>query len=77
PAVKNALAGLRACVCVLILDSVLRLFKNAVTDGYKIALFVIIFLVAVFTDVSTVILVIGAGAAGFLICLIKKKAGAK
>ena len=76
PAVKNAMAGLRACVCVLILDSVLRLFKTAVTDGYKTALFAVIFVIAVFTDISTIILVISAGIAGFLICL-AKKAGAK
>ena len=40
--VKNAFAGIRVCVCVLILNAVIKLFKSSVIDKVTLILFSII-----------------------------------
>ena len=42
-AVKNAFAGIRVCVCVLILNSVVKLWKSAVKDKLTLAVFLLVF----------------------------------
>lgn len=42
PLVVHAFAGVRACICALILSSVLKLGKNALTDGPAIAIFLVV-----------------------------------
>jgi chromate transporter len=61
PAVQDAFAGIRACVFVLILRSILKLFKGAVVDIFTLALCVVIFLLSVFTDINPILYVVGAG----------------
>ncbi len=39
PAVRSAFAGIRVCVCVLIVNAVLRLWKNSVVDRPTLLLF--------------------------------------
>ncbi len=65
--VQHALAGITIAVFVLIADAVLKLSKKSITDiaGGIIAL--IVFAVAMFTDISAAWLVIGAGIAGALL----------
>ena len=65
--VNSAFAGIRACVCVLILNAVVKLAKKALVDKAAVALFVIVLGLALFTDISPAILVVLAGAAGILI----------
>ena len=64
--VQDAFIGIRACVCALILDAVLKLGKKAITD--KITLFIAIFVFALtcFLDVSPILLVLLAAVAGLL-----------
>jgi len=62
--VKNAFAGIRACVCVLILNTVVKLWKGAVKDLPAFCIFAVIFLVAVFTSFPAAVLVILAGITG-------------
>lgn len=69
--VKDAFAGIRACVCVLILNAVIKLWKSAVTDLAGIIIFTIAFLISVFTDFSVALIVLAAGLAGFIIRKIK------
>ena len=64
PAVKSAFAGIRVCVCVLIVNAVLKLWRKAVVDKATLVLFLLVFLLSVFFSVSPVILVIVCAAAG-------------
>lgn len=65
--VKNAFAGIRACVCVLILVAVEKLLKKTVIDKITLAIFIVTFILAAFTPVSPVILVLAAGIVGVLV----------
>ncbi|WP_303321983.1 chromate transporter [Cloacibacillus evryensis] len=46
PAVRSAFAGIRVCVCVLIVNAVLRLWKNSVVDRTTLLLFAAVFAVS-------------------------------
>ncbi|MGI6018654.1 MAG: chromate transporter [Marvinbryantia sp.] len=65
--VQNAFAGIRVCVCVFILNAVIKLWKAAVIDAWTVIIFAIIFLGAVFLNISPVIYVIAAAAAGIIL----------
>ena len=72
PVVKHAFAGIRVCVCVLILQAVLRLWKNSIVDRITMILYILIFLLAIsgkFLPVSMppAILVILSGVAGVIL----------
>ena len=67
PAVKHAFAGVRVCVCVLIFNAVVKLWKGAIKDKTALVLFVVIFLLSVFLDVSPVVYVIAGAAAGIFL----------
>lgn len=80
--VKDALAGISVCVCVLIINAVVKLWKKSVVDIKTGVLFAIAFILSVVPlfvpsvyKISPVLLVIGGGLAGLLIKLIggKKK----
>lgn len=65
--VQNALAGIRVCVCVFILNAVLKLIKSAVVDKATLAMYIALFLATVFFDFSPVLSVIVAGVLGNLL----------
>ena len=67
PAVKHAFAGVRVCVCVLIFNAVVKLWKGAIKDKTALVLFVVIFLLSVFLDVSPVVYVIACAVAGIFL----------
>ena len=67
PAVKHAFAGVRVCVCVLIFNAVVKLWKGAIKDKTALVLFIVIFLLSVFLDVSPVVYVIACAAAGIFL----------
>ena len=64
PAVKSAFAGIRVCVCVLIFNAVIKLWKKAVVDKAALVLFLLVFLLSLFTDLSPVVFVVVCAAAG-------------
>ena len=71
PVVKNAFAGIRVCVCVLIFQAVLRLWKKSVPDNIALILYLVIFAVTVFSGllpvkVPAAVLVITAGIFGVI-----------
>ena len=80
-AVQHAFAGIRVCVCVLIIQAVLRLWKKSVVDSFTLTLYVVIlalFSLSSFTSLLPVkipaaVLVILAGLAGLAASLIKNK----
>ena len=67
PAVKSAFAGIRVCVCVLIFNSVVKLYKKAIVDKASFAMFIVVFALAVILDVSPVIFVIMCAIAGIVL----------
>ena len=67
--VKHAFAGIRVCVCVLILNAVIKLFKSGIKDVYCVVLFLLIFALSFFLDISPIIFVLFSAAAG--IALVK------
>ena len=83
-AVQHAFAGIRVCVCVLIVQAVLRLWKKSIVDPFTLALYLVIlalFSVSSFTSLLPVkipaaVLVILAGLAGLAASLLKNKKNA-
>ncbi len=67
PVVRNAFAGIRACVCALILNAVIKLWKKAVVDLPTVIIFIAVLILAVFTKLSPVIFVAAAALAGVAI----------
>lgn len=67
PAVKNAFAGVRVCVCVLILNAVVKLWRKTVVDRAALVIFIAVLLGAVFTKLSPVVFVLLAAAAGLAV----------
>lgn len=64
PAVINAFAGIRVCVCVLILNAVLKLWKSAVKGRLGLIIFCAVTLGSLFFDISPVIFVLISAAIG-------------
>ena len=67
PAVKSAFAAIRVCVCVLIFNAVLKLWKGAVKDKAALGLFLLVFVLSIFLDISPVFYVIFCAGAGILL----------
>lgn len=72
--VKNAFAGIRVCVGVLVLDAVKTLWKKGVIDKATLVIAAVVFLGMLLSNISPILFVIGAGLAGWLV---KKAGGAK
>ncbi|MBR3106469.1 MAG: chromate transporter [Clostridia bacterium] len=79
PVVQHAFAGIRVCVCVLILQAVLRLWKKSVVDGIALAIYLTVFALNAFSPVLPVkipaaVLVILAGCVGIFISVRRENA---
>lgn len=71
--VKHAFNGIRVCVCVLILNAVLKLGKSALVDKWSCVIFAIVFVLSMFYNVPAAILVLASGALGYTIKRLKKE----
>ena len=68
PAVRNAFAGIRVAVCVLIINSVVKLLKKSVVDKLTAAVYITVALCAIiFPGISPVIFVVAAALAGIIV----------
>ncbi len=67
PVVQNAFAGVRVCVCVLIFNAVVKLWKKSVVDKAALVIFTVVFAGSCLLDLSPVFYVVMAGVAGLLI----------
>ena len=81
-AVQHAFAGIRVCVCVLILQAVLRLWKSSVVDPVALVIYIVVFALHAFSGVLPVkipaaVLVILAGVAGVIISDRRNRAARK
>ena len=65
--VQNAFGGIRVCVCVLILNAVVKLYKKAIVDKVTFVIFLLVALGSIFLSVSPVIFVILAAVAGIVL----------
>ncbi|NCB31274.1 MAG: chromate transporter [Clostridia bacterium] len=66
PAVQHAFGGIRVAVAVLIINSVVRLYKSNVKDGLGIILCIAAFLLIAAFSFSPVYVVVGAAVVGIL-----------
>ena len=67
PAVKSAFEAIRVCVCVLIFNSVLKLWKGAVKDKAAMVLFAVVFGLSLFLDLSPIVFVVFCAVAGIVL----------
>ena len=65
--VQHAFGGIRVCVCVLIVNAVVKLFKKAVVDVPTFIIFLAVALGSVILDLSPVIFVVIAAVAGIVL----------
>ncbi len=65
--VQNAFGGIRVCVCVLITNAVVKLFKKAVVDIPTMVIFLLVAAGSIFLPVSPVIFVLLAAMAGIIL----------
>ena len=69
PVVQHAFAGIRVCVCVLIIEAVLRLWKKSVVDWKTLILYLVVFALTAFgkllpVAIPAAVLVISSGILG-------------
>ena len=82
--IQHAFAGIRVCVCVLIVQAVLRLWKSSVVDVFTFVLYIVILSLSALSSftallpvkIPAAVLVILAGLAGLTASLIKNKKNA-
>lgn len=65
--VQNAFGGIRVCVCVLIANAVVKLYKKAILDVPTFLIFLIVAVGSIFISVSPVVFVIFAALAGIIL----------
>ncbi len=70
--VQHALQGIQVAVCVLMFVAVEKLLKKGVKDPWTFLIFAAAFALKRLTDLSTVILVILAGIAGYVLFLARQ-----
>ena len=67
PAVQNAFAGIRVCVCVLIFNSILKLWRNSVVDRKCLLIFLAVAICSLFLHITPVVFVIAAAVLGIIL----------
>ena len=65
--VQHAFGGIRVCVCVLILNAVVKLWKKAVVDKITLVIFLLVAVGGYFTPISPVVFVVAAAIAGIVL----------
>lgn len=65
--VQNAFAGVRVCVCVLVFNAVVKLWKGAVPDFPAMMVFVWVFLLSLNLSVTPVVYVVLTALAGIIL----------
>ena len=66
PAVQHAFAGARVAVCVLVLNSVIKLLKKNIKDWLTGAIYVLTVVLAIVLKISPVIAVLAAAVIGII-----------
>ncbi|MBO4338812.1 MAG: chromate transporter [Clostridia bacterium] len=64
--VKNAFAGIRVCVAVLIVNAIIKLWKKSVVDVITFIIFLAVTVLSFIFDVSPIIFVVSAAVIGII-----------
>ena len=64
---KSAFSGIRVCVCVLIFNAVVKLWKKAVPDKATLVICLLVLLLSVFLKISPILLVVSCAILGILL----------
>ncbi len=70
--VRHAFAGIRVCVCVLILDAIISLGKKSLKNRFSWLIFLIATLVTLLAGISPIIIVLVSGLAGLIYTKLNK-----
>lgn len=73
PAVQNAFAGIRVCVCVLIFNSIIKLWKSSVVNKISLAILISVVAGSLFLNLSPIFFVVAAATVGILVTFHKRK----
>ena len=78
PAVKNAFAGIRVCVCVLIFNAITKLWESAIGDIKCLLLFLTVLTASLLLDVTPILFVVVSALLGIAITMLsaRKTSGA-
>lgn len=74
PVVQNAFAGIRVCVCVLVFNAVVKLWKKAVVDKRTLIIFLVVVIGSFVFDIAPTIFVILSALAGIILKNMEVKA---
>ena len=77
PVVKHAFNGIRACVCVLILNAVTKLAQKSLVDKICLGICAVVLVLSLFTSISPALIVVLAGIAGVVFKRTKIAGGVK
>lgn len=66
-AVKNAFSAVRICVCVLIVNAVVKLGKSSIRDRLTLAIFIGVMLASILTNLTPVLWIVLAAVLGILV----------
>ena len=75
--VKNAFAGIRVCVFILILNAVVKLAKSSVKDAVTLGICLLVLLGSLFLDISSIVFVVAAGIIGVIARVLTRKGQGK
>ena len=71
--VQNAFSGIRVVVAVLILNAIIKLWKNSVIDKIGIVVFILTFICGAVLNISSIYIVISAAILGIIITYGRKE----
>ena len=71
--VKKAFAGIRVCVCVLIFNAVVKLWKSSVIDWKCFLIFALVAVLSLLTNITPVVFVVLAAVCGIVIKTLEVK----
>ncbi len=73
PAVQHAFGGIRVCVCVLILNAVVKLWKKTVIDRATLCIFLVVLVASLFTSASPAVFVLLSGLSGLAVKVLEAR----
>ncbi|MGM9661899.1 MAG: chromate transporter [Oscillospiraceae bacterium] len=66
-AVQRAFSGIRIVVAALVVDAIVKMWKKSMKDVWCYLLYAVVFALCIFTNVSTILLILGAVLVGIAI----------